>query len=82
LVDDVAEPLEEGTNLLALRAGGGEVDIGEVARHLIEEVQVRGTVQAVGEGAEDAQLESSLLRFLDDVQRAVDVLEIGDGHEL
>src|SRR5205809_2781279 len=80
LVDDEAQAFEPRPYVTPLVASRGEVHISQVALHLLEELDVRGAVETVGERAEDAKLESALARLLHEAQRPLDVFEMLDGH--
>src|SRR5439155_17322253 len=67
VVDHVPAALEEPASLLSLPAVGGQVHVGQVALHLLEEPDVSRTVKAVSEGTQDAELDSLLPRLLDEV---------------
>ena len=66
---------------LALVATRGEIDVGEVALHHLEQLQVLRTMQAVSKRAEDAKRDLLRLRLLDQLECTVDVVEVGDRHQ-
>src|SRR6266508_771562 len=80
LVDDEPAPLEPRPHVPPLVAARREIDVGQVSLHLLEELDVRGTVETVGQGAENPELEPLFAGVLDEVESAVHVLEVLNGH--
>ena len=66
----------DGAVLLPL---GGEIDVGEDPLRVLKQMQIVGALQAIGDGAEDAQTNALGLGVADEAESFVDEFQIETG---